>query len=243
MSHVPNYEDKYRAKLQQRAREQGCASIADLKQKQTREIRQQDSQTAVPQGAADTGGRARSSSNLPPTVKTLDQIMRVERLAGLSAEEVGAVWAAYHASKAGTVAAAIPAATYRQLLATARENPVFVLPVPRDGQGVEFFLLQFDYHQVHFTPLAEYKAHGVHARSVLTLTHYTDLLDRGVVLMRGELDPANRSFGVQNAQLLAQLLQVFYVTGGPAKRALLETFNHRPAEFDYAQVIEAAQTL
>ncbi|KAJ2398567.1 hypothetical protein GGF41_008314 [Coemansia sp. RSA 2531] len=68
-------------------------------------------------------------------------------------------------------------------------------------------------------------------------------MDRGIVLMRGELDPENGTFDVENAQLLALLMQLFYVSGGPEKRALLETFNHRPAEFDYAQLIDAAQTL
>ncbi|KAJ2368770.1 hypothetical protein H4S02_010046, partial [Coemansia sp. RSA 2611] len=139
--------------------------------------------------------------------------------------------------------AAIPADTYRRLQETAKANPLFVLPLPRADQGVEFFLLQFDYHQVHFTSLAEYKVHTVQSRPVLTLTHYTDLMDCGIVLMRGELDPENRTFDVENAQLLALLMQLFYVSGGPQKRALLETFNHRPAEFDYAQLIEAAQTL
>ncbi|KAJ2878377.1 hypothetical protein IWW38_006337 [Coemansia aciculifera] len=127
---------------------------------------------------------------------------------------------------------------------TARRNPMFVLPLPREGQGVEFFLLQFEFHQVHFTSLAEYKARGSQARPVLTLTHYTDLAEEhGVVLMRGELDAEIASFDVENAQLLAMLLQLFYVSGGPEKRRLVETFNQRPSEFDYTQVMEEANRI
>ncbi|KAJ1672339.1 hypothetical protein GGF38_000065 [Coemansia sp. RSA 25] len=230
MSQVPNYEEKYRAKLQQRALEQkkenGGLSAKAVKEKEK-----------------EYDERYSSSNTLPPTVKTLDQIMRLDLLADRTASEVGTLWTAHHAGKAGVVAAAIPADTYRRLQQTARANPLFVLPLPRK-EGVEFFLLQFDYHQVHFTPLAEYKAHGAQARAVLTLTHYTDLIGRGVVLMRGELDAAeNRAFSVENAQLLAMLTQLFYVSGGPAKRALVEAFNHRPTEFDYARVIEAAETM
>ncbi|KAJ2745058.1 hypothetical protein GGI20_002467 [Coemansia sp. BCRC 34301] len=239
MSHVPNYEEKYRAKLQQRVREQGCSNIEELKRK-AKDALAATAQAMKPEGASAN----QSNSNLPPSVKALDQIMRLDLLADRSASEIGELWTAYHTSKAGVVSAVIPADTYRRLQQTARTNPLFVLPLPRADQGVEFFLLQCDYHQVHFTSLAEYKTHTVQARPVLTLTHYTDLMDdRGVVLMRGELDPENRAFNVQNAQLLALLMQLFYVSGGPEKRALLETFNHRPAEFDYARLIEAAQTL
>ncbi|KAJ2467648.1 hypothetical protein GGI03_001449 [Coemansia sp. RSA 2337] len=238
MSHVPNYEEKYRAKLQQRAREQGCGSVADLKKNLT-----SGSRPKAPVESNTSGKQKKASSNLPPTVKKLDDILRLDLLAGRTGAEVGELWTAYHAGKPGVVSAVIPAETYQRLLETARKNPLFVLPLPRADQGVEFFLLQFDYHQVHFTSLAEYKLHTVQARPVMTLTHYTDLMDRGIVLMRGELDPENRTFDVENAQLLALLMQLFYVSGGPEKRALLETFNHRPAEFDYAQLIDAAQTL
>ncbi|KAJ2810310.1 hypothetical protein H4S07_002740, partial [Coemansia furcata] len=245
MSHVPNYEEKYRAKLQQRALEKGCSSVAELK----KSLATGTTLKATPAATSSTSvkqpqtQKKKEASNLPPTVKTLDQIMRLDLLAERSGKEIGDLWTAYHAGKAGVVSAAIPAETYRGLLQTARSNPLFVLPLPREGQGVEFFLMQFDYHQVHFTSLAEYKVHTVQARPVLTLTHYTDVIDRGVVLMRGELDPENGTFDVENAQLLALLMQLFYVSGGAEKRALLETFNQQPGEFDYAQLIEAAQTL
>ncbi|KAJ2792824.1 hypothetical protein GGI18_000068 [Coemansia linderi] len=245
MSHVPNYEEKYRAKLQQRAREQGCATIAELKQN----LATGSTPRATPPAESKASGKQESTppkkspSNLPPTVKSLDQIMRLDLLMERAGPKIGELWTSYHAGKPGVVSAAIPADTYRRLQETAKANPLFVLPLPRADQGVEFFLLQFDYHQVHFTSLAEYKVHTVQSRPVLTLTHYTDLMDCGIVLMRGELDPENRTFDVENAQLLALLMQLFYVSGGPQKRALLETFNHRPAEFDYAQLIEAAQTL
>ncbi|KAJ2202742.1 hypothetical protein EV180_007582, partial [Coemansia sp. RSA 518] len=163
----------------------------------------------------------RSSQNLPPDVKSLDQVMKLDMLNDKTCDEISEIWTQYHANK-DTISAAIPTATYQQLLQVARKNPIFVLPLPREGQGIEFYFLQFDYHQVHFTSLIEYKTNQSNARPFLTLTHYTDFIDRGVVLMRGEVDSKNM-LNVQAAQLLSLLMQQFYITGGEEKRKLLET--------------------
>ncbi|KAJ1960956.1 hypothetical protein GGI12_003517 [Dipsacomyces acuminosporus] len=271
MSHVPNYEEKYHDKLLQKAKEQGFKSVEELRQKakadETKSERaaedahskpeqgisdQTNSSAPSSQGkpnlAAPNGTRKLdhksnlSSSNLPPSVKALDEIMKIDMLGTKSSEEIGEIWNQYHSTK-DMISAAIPASTYRQLLRTASKNPLFIIPLPRD-EGVEFFFLQFDYHQVHFTSLIEYKTNTVNARPYLTLTHYTDLIDdKEVVLMRGELEGERRTLDVQNAQYLALQMQQFYVTGGPEKRALLEKFNQQPEKFSYEELIEAAQKL
>ena len=51
----------------------------------------------------------------------------------------------------------------------------FVYALPR-GDGYEMMLSQYSHHQMFFTSLVEYKAHGENARPVLTLTNYIDLL-------------------------------------------------------------------
>ncbi|KAJ2550652.1 hypothetical protein EV175_003990, partial [Coemansia sp. RSA 1933] len=253
LSNVPDYEEKYREKLLQRAREKGVATIDELKQKiaaqeQKHSVDSAESQqaTSSPEPVAPspkTPPKSQQSGGLPPNVKTLDQTVRLDKLRDKSTEEIGHIWTAFHAAK-NCISAAIPAHTYRQLLAVARKNPLFVLPLPRE-QGIEFFLLQFDYHQVHFTSLLEYKTNTVSARPFLTLTHYTDLIDsKGLVLMRGDVGgDSGKMLDVQNAQYLALQLQQFYVTGGPEKRALLEKFNQNPDAFDHNELIEAAQKL
>ncbi|KAJ1940017.1 hypothetical protein FBU59_003933, partial [Linderina macrospora] len=183
-----------------------------------------------------------SANNLPPGVKSLDEIMRIDLLSDKTSEEVGHIWNQYHATK-DTISAAIPASTYKDLLKTAAKNPLFVIPLPRE-EGVEFFFLQFDYHQVYFTSLLEYKTNTVSARPYLTLTHYTDLMDsKDVVLMRGELDDTSKMIDTSNAQYLALQMQQFYVIGGEEKRKILDKFNHKPEEFDYNELMEAAQKL
>lgn len=96
----------------------------------------------------------------------------------------------------------------------ARKHPQFVLPLPREGGGQEFFFLQWAFYEhgestVIFTSLEEYKLKQGYARPFLTLTHWTDLVEDttvgaspssseeggsstsegevGAVLMRGEI--------------------------------------------------------
>ncbi|KAJ1740275.1 hypothetical protein LPJ78_004527 [Coemansia sp. RSA 989] len=253
MSHVPDYEAKYQQKLLERARQEGVETVEELKQKI---LERQQQPAAKPSGSKTTSSaqikstksttnrqqKQRVSQNLPPGVKSLDQVMKVELLENKTAEEIGEIWTTYHATK-DTVSAAIPAETYQRLLQVARKNPLFVLPLPREGQGVEFYFMQFDFHQVHFTSLLEYKTNQAQARPYLTLTHYTDFMDRGIVLMRGELDSERNLLDVPNAQYLALQMQQFYITGGDEKRRLVEAFNHHPDQFDYRQLIDAAQKI
>ncbi|KAJ1941654.1 hypothetical protein GGF37_003451 [Kickxella alabastrina] len=253
MSHVPNFEDKYKAKLLQKAKAEGVATIEELKKKKREEIatKKEDQHQRVETATAPTNGTQgrrsaaspkKSPSNLPPSTKTLDQIMRIELLENNTAEEISDIWNKYHATR-DTISAVIPTSTYTDLLQVARKNPIFIIPLPRK-EGVEFYFLQFEHHQVHFTSLIEYKTNTVNARPYLTLTHYTDLMQgKGVVLMRGEMDGEQRFLDVQNAQYLALQMQQFYVTGGPEKRALLEKFNQRPEEFDYQELMSVAEKL
>lgn len=114
--------------------------------------------------------------------------------------------------------------------------------MPRD-EGVEFFLLQFNYHQVIFTSLLEFKAKGQEARPYLTITHFPELIkSKDIVLMKGEITDT-KLLSTANAQYLAFALQQFYVTGGDAKRKLLETFHTKPQEFDYNQVIKEMENI
>ncbi|KAJ2345897.1 hypothetical protein GGF43_005105, partial [Coemansia sp. RSA 2618] len=230
MSHIPDYESKYRDKLVQKARERGMETVDELKHTLKEAAKHTEAAPAGRAAASDprSARMQRSAQNLPPDVKSLDQMMRLDRLEGKTADEIGEIWTQYHAQRDDTIAAVIPTHVYQRLLQTARRNPIFVLPLPRENQGVELYFMQFDFHQVHFTSLLEYKTNQTQARPFLTLTHYTDFIDRGVVLMRGEVDTERRMLDAQGAQLLALLMQQFYITGGEEKRKLLETFNQRP---------------
>lgn len=115
--------------------------------------------------------------------------------------------------------------------------------MPRE-EGIEFMFLQFNFHQVNFTSLLEYKTKGTEARPFLTLTHFTELeKSKGIVLMKGEINDDPRMLDTANAQFLAFALQQFYVTGGEDKLKLVEKFHKKPAEFDFQKLIKAVETL
>lgn len=113
--------------------------------------------------------------------------------------------------------------------------------MPRE-EGVEFFFLQFSFHQCNFTSLLEYKTKGSEARPFLTLTHFPELQkSKGIVLMKGDINDDPRMVTTANAQFLTFALQQFYVTGGESKLKLVEKFHNSPAEFDFQELIEAVE--
>ena len=112
---------------------------------------------------------------------------------------------------------------------------------------------------VLFTPLGEYKLRNSFATPYLVLTFYPDLAStHGVVLVRGEITPAqgvneagNQRYLLQplQAQTLSMGLQKFYLWGksgqegaaeGDARRALLKTFHEDPTNFKWEELLKHA---
>jgi ATP synthase F1 complex assembly factor 1 len=112
--------------------------------------------------------------------------------------------------------------------------------MPREN-GLEFFYLQFHFHQCILTSLLEYKTRKEKARPYLTLTHFNELSEtKDIVLMRGELlDP--KILSSANAQFLAFALQTFYCSKNNLK--LVKTFNENPEHFDYEELIQEMDKL
>ncbi|CAG8499203.1 3402_t:CDS:2 [Acaulospora colombiana] len=174
-------------------------------------------------------------SSLPPNVKPLDKILNMEKVINQSSEVIGNLWTEYYSTK-DCLSAVIPAETYRTLFERGQKYPMFIAPLPKDT-GLEFYILQFQFHQCYFTSLLEYKTHGSEARQYLVLTHFPDLMSsKGIVLMHGELlEP--KLLSLKNAQYLAYFMQKFYVTGTENERALVERFHREPDKFDYKELL------
>lgn len=98
-------------------------------------------------------------------IKPLDSFIDVEKVAGLPPKEIEALWRLRHVSNPHSICAAVPKETYERIVATARQNPQFVLPVPRTvteeqpeakkengepatetKQGAEIHFLQWGFH-------------------------------------------------------------------------------------------------
>jgi ATP synthase F1 complex assembly factor 1 len=91
-----------------------------------------------------------------------------------TAEQVSALWTAFHASRSGGtgrgfICASLPRETYDSLLGVAQRYPKFVLPIPRahattssdandnhseSNPAYEFYVLQWDFYHAPPPPLA-----------------------------------------------------------------------------------------
>lgn len=119
-------------------------------------------------------------------------------------EAISLLWQHYHSAHPTLsetfLSASIPPSTYASMVAVAKENPSFVIPLPRSDnpEAFEMFYLQWLFHptrmapsnlhdevnrstarqptsSVLFTPLAEFKNNSEWAQPHLVLTHYPDL--------------------------------------------------------------------
>ncbi|XP_034488539.1 ATP synthase mitochondrial F1 complex assembly factor 1 [Drosophila innubila] len=171
--------------------------------------------------------------------KKLSDIMKLELIEDKNAEEIAQIWIEYHKTKA-VLAATLTTDQYETLTSRAKKHPIFLLPLPR-SEGFEFIMLQFSANTVHFTPLLAYQVHHENAPECLTLVHYTEMQDKGIVLMRGEYD--SKVLTAQEAQCLANELQMFYYKTDENKLKLLETFTKSPDEFKHMDLIKEVENI
>uniref|UniRef100_A0A8D3BN66 ATP synthase mitochondrial F1 complex assembly factor 1 n=1 Tax=Scophthalmus maximus TaxID=52904 RepID=A0A8D3BN66_SCOMX len=149
---------------------------------------------------------------------TLGSILNMELIQDMTGEEISELWMKYYSTK-DTISAVIP----------------FLYALPQN-EGYEFFLGQWSGHELHFTSLINVQTLGEHAPSQLILYHYPELREeKGVVLMTAEMDP--KFITVHQAQCLANQVQLFYGTQRQETFRLVETFNHKPADFRHMLVI------
>lgn len=83
--------------------------------------------------------------------------------------------------------------------------------------------------------------HKENAPECLNIVHYTEFKDQGIVLMRGEYD--TKVLTPQEAQCLANQLQLYYTQSHPSKLQILETFTKSPEKFKHMDVIRELETL
>lgn len=165
--------DKYRAKLDQKAKKEGLATIDELKAAYAEKIeaqrkkdgietpipvipqaphtpvkqpnRDDDNPNPDPEKAPMPPPKAPSKKDGKPAVKTLDDIFNLDKVRDLPEEELTALWRLRHASSTHNLCAVIPAPSYKAMEKLARSAPQFVLPVPHEKQGAEVHFLQWTF--------------------------------------------------------------------------------------------------
>ncbi|KAK3846327.1 MAG: ATP11 protein-domain-containing protein [Linnemannia gamsii] len=257
-----DYTQKYADKLSRRAKEEGVETIDELKAKvlpttqtafkkvQPLETEnkgspsaQKQKQPSAPASApiASSSSAAASASAPGSGNNSLDKVMKLELVKDLDVEEISKIWIQKHMDQEDSISAVVPAETYKKMLKRSKEYPLFLLPLTH-GDGVEFYLLQFAFHQVIFTSLLEYKTHGENARPFLTLTHYPELIDdKQIVLMHGVVSDNPRILTLDQAQILTFGLQQYYVGDHPDKLQLLKDFHKQPEQFSHERLIELTE--
>ncbi|KAF0041676.1 hypothetical protein F2P81_005208 [Scophthalmus maximus] len=179
--------------------------------------------------AADDGASGGFTKN-----KTLGSILNMELIQDMTGEEISELWMKYYSTK-DTISAVIPTQNYEMISSRSKSNAMFLYALPQN-EGYEFFLGQWSGHELHFTSLINVQTLGEHAPSQLILYHYPELREeKGVVLMTAEMDP--KFITVHQAQCLANQVQLFYGTQRQETFRLVETFNHKPADFRHMLVI------
>ncbi|KAJ3287331.1 hypothetical protein HDU79_005806 [Rhizoclosmatium sp. JEL0117] len=246
---------KYRHKLQQKAEQEGFKTVEELllhgAAKKKPAAVQAPTNQSLSAGAAPAPVSSKPSTaftkqrkeGLPSYVKTLDELVDLDKLNDETSDRIEFIWNEFHSTKNGMVSGVMKADFYSQLKAKGKEYPMFILPLARES-GVEFFILQFAFNQIYYTSLLEYKTHLTESRPRLTLTHYDDLSEsKNIVLMRGEISREGGILKADDARLLVLMTQIFYVTGSEAKKKLVETFNKNPSEFQYQALIDEMEKL
>lgn len=201
----------------------------------------------------------------PPGVKTLNSFLDLDKIQSLPEKEIQALWRLRHAANPQSIHFAVPAATFSQLLRSAKQHPSFVLPVPRqmpaDGQAqaqaqtptqlaAELHYLQFAHPHVDtttlmFTTLAEFKLRGEFASPHTTVTFHQELAESHNLVLGQGLVTENRGVSVDDARWLVMCMQKFYVqtAEGKARSELLDMFTRGDSAFQVDRLIDEAEKI
>ncbi|CAL7938226.1 unnamed protein product [Xylocopa violacea] len=166
--------------------------------------------------------------------------MKVDMIQDKTKDEIINIWIDYHKDK-DFICGILTVEQFDKMFERAKCYSTFILPLPRK-QGYEFILSQFYGLEIHMTPLSWYHAHKENAPECLTMIYYTEFKDsKGIILMRGEYD--KNCISVQEAQFLANELQLYYCVDIPKRIQSLETFTKKPDEFKHKDLIAQLEAI
>ncbi|GFF32337.1 protein ATP11, mitochondrial [Aspergillus lentulus] len=159
--HDPNHVlDRYKSKLDRKAKEEGHGSVESLKEAYKDKIHGLRRNAATPLTPEPTtppsSPKSFPATNPPPPptpppspkaaaaaaasvsgsstgIKPLSSYLDVEKVLALPQKEIEALWRLRHANNSNSICACIPLETYQRIAAAARHNPQFILPLPRSS--------------------------------------------------------------------------------------------------------------
>ncbi|KIW51268.1 hypothetical protein PV05_10007 [Exophiala xenobiotica] len=150
--------EKYRDKLEQKAKQEGHDTVSSLKEAYADKIKNYKRSSSTPssqspfqpppppsqptpQAAAPTA-KSKAPTALKsntPGIRSLSSYLDLDKVSTLPNKEVEYIWRLRHANDPLSLCAVVPLETYNRIYRTARKHPQFVLPLPRptaeDGSG------------------------------------------------------------------------------------------------------------
>ncbi|KAJ9503482.1 hypothetical protein LTR99_002244 [Exophiala xenobiotica] len=151
--------EKYRDKLEQKAKQEGHETISSLKEAYADKIKNYKSSSSTlptphPQStpsshspfqpppppsqptsqAAAPGAQSKAPSapkSNTPGIRPLSSYLDLDKVSTLPSKEVEYIWRLRHANDPLSLCAVVPLETYNRIYRTARNHPQFVLPLPR----------------------------------------------------------------------------------------------------------------
>ena len=171
--------------------------------------------------------------------RSLDSILDTSAMVHKTAEEIAGIWNSHH-SNLDCIHGTLPASIYALMSTQGTLCPHFIYPLPSDT-GYRFMFQQYSVNEFHFTTLEDYKLLKEHAPIYLTLSYYTQFADKNIVLMAGKYNLDKLK--VEEAQLIAQLLQLTYGQNKLERIELIRKFNFTPNLFDYKELIQQFEKL
>ncbi|EER25924.1 hypothetical protein D8B26_008248 [Coccidioides posadasii str. Silveira] len=213
-THQPNNVlARYKDKLDQKAKQEGHSSISSLKeayQDKIQAVRVADalqstppqpnptqpvSPSSSPRSQTTQASRVSSSrgKSATPGIKPLSAYLDIQKILTLPQKEIETLWRLRHAPNPNSVCATIPLETYHRIIKTAKQNPQFILPLPREietpaedanssngsstqtATAAEMHFLQWGFHPPSSTPTAtptspDFRTENTHTSTVI-FTH------------------------------------------------------------------------
>ncbi|KAL1855490.1 hypothetical protein Plec18167_007088 [Paecilomyces lecythidis] len=149
--------EKYKEKLNRKAREEGFETIESMQEaykEKIERLRREASTAATPEPSPSSSPTTAPGSKSPfpaappppqasaikeatkptsqtPGIKPLSSYLDIEKILTLPNKEIEALWRLRNANNPNSICACIPLDTYRRIAEAARQHPQFILPLPR----------------------------------------------------------------------------------------------------------------
>ncbi|CAH0724088.1 unnamed protein product, partial [Brenthis ino] len=236
------YYDKYAeriAALQKTSPEEFLKRVQDQQKNKEKEMKKKFAPVDTRQFSSALNPKQTLGENMSAEDKKLNDIFKLELVADKDADEIQVIWEEYYKNKE-VISATIPKDLYNIIQHNMKKYPTFLFPLPR-SEGYEFIMCQSFGNAVHFTPLLAFQVHKENAPECLTMVHYTELAEKGIVLMRGDYD--KNVLNGKEAQCLANQFQMFYNGKDQNKLQILETFTKSPDSFKHTDLITELENI